>query len=103
VTRNFTFTVEAEEDALSIWTHLADEASEAVADRVLAQVYDECEKLGDMPGIGHFREELLDRRFKFSSAYSYLIVYRWEVKPIEIIALVHGARDLNGLLRRRSR
>jgi toxin ParE1/3/4 len=100
VTRNFIFTVEAEADALSIWTQLADEASEAVADRVLAQVYDECEKLGDMPGIGHYREELL-RRFKFWSAYSYLIVYRWEVTPIQIIGVVHGARDLAPLLRRR--
>jgi plasmid stabilization system protein ParE len=54
-----------------------------------------------MPGMGHFREDLLDKRHRFWSVYSYIIVYRWETKPLQILAIVHGARDLEAFLARR--
>jgi plasmid stabilization system protein ParE len=79
VTRNFAFTPEAEADVLAIWERIADDDSEARADYVLARIYDECEKLGGTPGMGHYREELLDQRHKFWSVWSYLIVYRWQL------------------------
>jgi antitoxin ParD1/3/4/toxin ParE1/3/4 len=94
VSRDFVFTPEAEADALEIWEHIADDDSEAAADRVVARIYDECQKLSDMPGMGHYREELLDKRHKFWAVWSYIIVYRCEAKPIQVIAVVHGARDL---------
>ena len=95
MSRNFVFTLEAEVDVLAIWDHIADDDSEAAADRIVARIYDECNKLGEMPGLGHQRETLLDVRHKFWSIWSYLIVYRWQVTPIQIIAIVHGARDLD--------
>jgi antitoxin ParD1/3/4/toxin ParE1/3/4 len=55
---------------------------------------DECEKLGKMPGMGHHRNELIDNRHKFWSVWAYLVVYRWQVEPIQVISIVHGARDL---------
>lgn len=73
-----------------------------MADYVIARIYDECDKLARSPGMGHFREELLDRRHKFWSVWSHLIVYRWQTKPIQIIAIVHGARDLDVYFRMRS-
>jgi toxin ParE1/3/4 len=101
VSRNFLFTPSAENNALEIWEFLADTADESVADRVLARIYDECEKLGEHPGLGHYREDLLGKQYRFWSAWSYLIVYRWQVKPIEVIALVHGARDLKAFFKKR--
>lgn len=101
MSRNFVLTPEAEADALAIWEHIADDDSESAADRVLARIYDECEKLGNMPGMGHYRESLLDQRYKFWNVWSYLIVYRWQVKPIQVIAIVHGARDLDSFFGRR--
>ena len=95
MSRNFVFTLEGEADALAIWEYIADDDSEAAADRVIARIYDECQKLGEMPGLGHQRENLLDKRNKFWNIWSYMIVYRWEVTPIQIIAVVHGARDLD--------
>ena len=95
MSRNFLLTPQAEADALAIWEYIADDDSETAADRVIARLYDECQRLGDMPGIGHQRENLLDQQHKFWSVWSYLIVYRWKVKPIQIIAIVHGARDLD--------
>lgn len=96
--RSFVFTLEAEADVLAIWKYIADDDSEAAADRVIAAIYDECQKLGEMPGMGHQRDNLLDARHKFWNVWSYLIVYRWQVSPIQIIAIVHGARDLNVFL-----
>lgn len=80
---------------MAIWQYYAQQASEATADRVIANIYEECDKLGDMPGMGHMREDLLDDRYKFWSVYSYVIVYRWQVSPIQIVAIVHGARELS--------
>ncbi len=91
---NFVFTPEASSDALAIWERIADDDSEAAADRVLARLYDECQRLGDLPGMGHYREDLLDRRHRFWSVWSYLIVYRWQPTPIQVTAVVQGARDL---------
>jgi antitoxin ParD1/3/4/toxin ParE1/3/4 len=98
VSRNFVFTPQAEADALAIWEHIANESSERSADRVTARIYDECEKLGEMPGMGHYREELLDQRHRFWSVWSYLIVYRWTMKPIQVVAIIYGARDLDVVL-----
>jgi plasmid stabilization system protein ParE len=94
VSRNFSVTPEAELDVLEIWEYIAEDDSETAASRVIDRIRGEFQKLGDMPGIGHFREELLDSSYKFWSVWSYVIVYRWQSKPIEIVAVVHGARDL---------
>ena len=51
-----------------------------------------------MPGMGHHRLDLLDDRHRFWAAWSYRIVYRWEPQPLQVIAIVHGARDLGAFL-----
>jgi plasmid stabilization system protein ParE len=51
-------------------------------------------RLGDFPGMGHVRDELANESLRVWSVYSYLIVYRPERKPIEVLRVVHGARDL---------
>ena len=48
--------------------------------------------------MGHYHEELLDRRYRFWNFYSYVVCYAWQKKPIQIIAVVHGARDLAAFL-----
>lgn len=99
--RNFVLTPQAEVDTLTIWEYLSDSASPKVADRFVAQLFDECERLAEMPGKGHFRTDLLDNRHRFWSVKSYLIVYRWKTMPLEVIAFIHGARDLDALLKKR--
>src|SRR2546421_10420473 len=99
--RDYIFTPEATDDLLSLWNYIADEQSDAAADRVISRIYDECQKLSEMPGMGHYREDLLDKRHRFWSVWSYLIVYRWQKKPIEVVCVVHGARDLDAFFARR--
>lgn len=47
-----------------------------------------------MPGIGHFRLDLLDRHYPFRNVWKYVVAYRGDVTPVEVVAVVHGARDL---------
>jgi toxin ParE1/3/4 len=95
----FIFTEEAETQLLEILDHLADE-SESAAVRVRDAVYDAVGKLAESPGIGHTRQDLTDRPLKFWSVFSYLVVYDPESRPLTIIAVLHGARDVEKLLKR---
>ena len=67
------------------------------------KVYDALEEafelLAERPGIGHVREDLTDRPLKFWSVYSYLVVYDPESRPLTIVAVLHGARDVEQLLK----
>jgi plasmid stabilization system protein ParE len=45
--------------------------------------------------------ELTDEPVKFFSVYSYLIVYRPETKPLQVVAILHGRRDVEQLLKDR--
>ncbi|MDB5293059.1 MAG: Plasmid stabilization system protein [Phycisphaerales bacterium] len=99
--KRYKLTPTAQRDLDAIAEYIAVESTVERAMKVLREFREAFRNLGDMPGMGHFREDLLDRRYKFWSVYSYVIVYRWEVEPIQIVAVVHGARDLDAFLARR--
>lgn len=48
-------------------------------------------RLAQNPGIGHVRRDL-PRRYRVWHLYDYLIVYKPETAPLEIVRLWHGAR-----------
>jgi plasmid stabilization system protein ParE len=52
------------------------------------------QRLASFPRMGHLREDVTDEPYRFWSVYSYLIVYLPETKPLEIVRVMHGARDL---------
>jgi plasmid stabilization system protein ParE len=83
----------AKQHLFDIWDHYAND-SIPLADRMREELYQAFTKLARMPGIGHYREDLLDKRYKFWAVRKYLIVYLWEEKPICIVSIVHGERDL---------
>jgi plasmid stabilization system protein ParE len=93
----FVLTPLAARDLDDIWSYLADDNLE-VADRVLLALEKAMNKLAKRPGIGHLREDLADRRHRFFLVYSYLIVYRPETKPLQVLRVVHAARDTQSLL-----
>ena len=97
--KRFILTEEAEEHAFQIWKYLAAAADQRVADTFLAQIHDACDKLVDSPGHGHPDEDLLDERHRFYRVGSYRVVYRWQAQPLEVVAIVHGSRDLAAFFR----
>ena len=44
----------------------------------------------------------IDVRYRFWNFYSYVVCYLWRKKPIQSIAVFHGARDLAAFLSSRS-
>ena len=56
--------------------------------------------LANRPELGHVREDLPVPSLRFWAVGSYLVVYLAE-KPIEIVAIVHGARDVPSVVNRR--
>ncbi len=96
----FVLTPEAREDLIEIWNYIAEDSPRR-ADKVLAKLYDAFVQLSRAPGIGHYREGLADRRHRFWTVYSYVIAYRWETRPLQILAVVHGARHLEAFFQSR--
>jgi antitoxin ParD1/3/4/toxin ParE1/3/4 len=96
VTR-FVLTPAAARDLIEIWDYLAD-ANLKAADHVLKAIEKAMKKLPNDPGIGHLREDLADRRHRFFLVYSYLIVYRPDTKPLQVLRVLHAARDVQSRL-----
>jgi toxin ParE1/3/4 len=91
---------EARADLIELWSHIAEDSIDA-ADQALARLHDAFTRLGRTPGMGHQREDLADTRHRFWTVYSCVIAYRWETTPIRIVAVVHGARQLEVFFQQR--
>ena len=91
--RRFRLTLEAKADLREILLGVAEDSPDA-AERLRTSFYEGLQRLGRTPGIGHYHLELLDRRYRFWNFPPYVVCYVWQEKPIQIIAVVHGARDL---------
>jgi plasmid stabilization system protein ParE len=78
--KRLVLTPRAKQDLNDIWDFIADDDIGA-ADRVLDALETTMVKLAKNPGIGHWREELTDKRHRFYLVYSYLIIYRQGPKP----------------------
>ena len=87
----------AERDLQGIWAYIADDSVDA-ADRVLRRLRQEIRDLTKMPGKGHKRPDIQHEDLRFWRVYSYLIVYRFGTKPLEIVRVVHGAQDIPNIL-----
>lgn len=101
ISGRYIFTETAAADLDAVWDRIALDSPDA-ADRVVDEILAECERIGREPGIGHTREDLVSKRpIKFWGLYKYLILYRVDRTPIEVLAIVHGARDVEALMRER--
>ena len=91
--------IDAAQDLESIWEYIAVDKIDA-ADRWIGKLFDAFEALARTPGMGHHREDLTDYPVLFWPVGAYLIIYRGEARPIEIVAVTQGSRDIPSFLRR---
>ena len=94
----FLLTRLAERDLDQIKRYLVEKAGTRIARRVMKDLRSAADLLGEEPGAGHSREDLTTRTVKFWPVYSYLIVYDPQTKPIQILRVLHGMRDLEEIL-----
>ncbi len=71
-------------DLEEIWFYIAGNDADR-ADRVIDDLYEAMYKLASMPGIGHRRRDLAPESLCFWQVYNYLIIYRPDEDPIEIV------------------
>jgi plasmid stabilization system protein ParE len=87
-------------DLDGIWEFIAEDSIDA-ADRWIGKLFDAFDAIGDAPGIGHRREDLTAYPVLFWPLGAYLIIYRATSRPVEIVAVTQGARDIPAFLQRR--
>ena len=88
-------------DLDDIWEYIAADNIDA-ADRWIGKLFDAFEALGRTPGMGHKREDLTAYPVLFWPIGSYLVIYRAERLPIEIVAITRGSRDIPVFLEQRT-
>jgi plasmid stabilization system protein ParE len=99
----FQFTPKATEDLDAIWWFIAEENRDA-ADRVELEIVATCGRLAKHPRIGTKRQDItaLPVRFWTVTKFpNYVIVYRPDTAPLQVVAVLHGKRDLKEVPERR--
>jgi plasmid stabilization system protein ParE len=89
----------AQQDLLEILGYLRQRSPKG-ARNVRRELREAMSLIASMPGIGHLREDLTSEPFRFWAVRSYLIVYRTPPEPVQILRVLHGARDVGSILRK---
>jgi len=93
----------AKADIFEIWSFVA-ENNENAADRVERAIYDACAFAAEAPLRGHERPNFTSRRLRFWTLTrypNYTVVYRPETAPLQVVAVLHGKRNIRRILRER--
>jgi toxin ParE1/3/4 len=85
----------ASADLIETWSYIADD-SVANADAFIDKLYEALQSLARQPGLGRHREELAPgiQSFPFGR---YIVFYRSVAGAIEIVRVLHGARDIENI------
>lgn len=94
--RPYEISAQAEDDLLEIWDYIARD-SDRTADRFLDRLHEKFGALARNPHTGRARPELRAdlRSFPYGA---YLILYRMIDDGVEIVRVVHAARNLDDLV-----
>jgi plasmid stabilization system protein ParE len=94
----------AKADIFDIWSYIADDSnSEETANRVEQAIHDACAFVAEAPTRGHSRSDLTSRSLRFWTLTRYpndTVVYRPETSPLQVVAVLHGKRNIRRILKR---
>ena len=91
----------AQQDLADIRDYYLAQGSPRATRTMLVELVEAFRALARTPGLGHRREDVAeDRQVLFWPVRDYLVIYRRIHKPIEIVRVVRGSRDISALLRR---
>jgi len=94
---DITVTKQAKQDLIEIWVYVADN-NPAAAEKLLDTLNKKIGMLADHPLLGPARPDIApDLRYLISG--NYLILYRVIGDSVEIVRVLHGARNLSALFR----
>jgi plasmid stabilization system protein ParE len=93
----------AKTDIFDIWSYIAND-NEGAANHVEQAIYAACDFVAESPMRGHFRPDLTIRSLRFWTLTrypNYPVVYRPETSPLQVVAVLHGKRDVRRVLKQR--
>jgi toxin ParE1/3/4 len=90
-----TKTARAEQDLEEIWFYVALD-NVAAADALLDDFENSCRLLATQPGMGRAREELANELRSFP-VRRYVLFYRPLADGVEVVRVLHGARDVTAI------
>jgi len=97
--RRFLFGRYVEDDLREIRDHISQDSPES-ARRLMVRFLEAFRLLAKSPALGYTRQDLPVPSLRFWPVGSYLILYLAK-QPVEILAVVHGARDVPSIINRR--
>jgi toxin ParE1/3/4 len=99
--KKYQFTPQAVDDLFDIWLYIAEDNPDA-ADRVERSIYTACEFLAGSRFSGHLRVDITASPVRFWLVQPYRniwIAYDPDQQPLQVIRILHAARDLHSILR----
>lgn len=94
----YTLTASAEADILEILQFIASRDGVDRAFHVHDKLVEAFEALAASPEIGTRKPHLTDSTVRWWPVFRFLVMYNAERSPIDVLRVVHSARDLPGLL-----
>ena len=88
-------------EIFGIRDHIAQDSPDS-ARRMMIRFVKAFRLLAKRPELGQVRDDLLTPRIRCWPVGAYLILYSGAKIPIEIVAVVHAARDVSAVLNRRT-
>jgi plasmid stabilization system protein ParE len=93
------FTPRALSDLDVIWSYIAADSVKA-ANRVEAAIVSACNSLARNPLLGTKRSEITPLPVRFWTVPrfpNFIVVYRPDTQPLQVVAVLHGRRNLRSL------
>lgn len=89
----FVLSQEATGDLREVHDYIAAD-DPAAARRVLEDLRTAMHRLADHPGLGHLREDFADEALRVWTVHSYLVIYRPDARPLQVVRVLSGYRDI---------
>jgi plasmid stabilization system protein ParE len=96
----FQLTPQALNHLSDIWDYIAEDNLSA-ANRVESAILSACNRLARNPMIGSKRSEITPLPVRFWTVTrfpNYIVVYRPDTRPLQIVAILRGMRNIKALL-----
>jgi toxin ParE1/3/4 len=90
----------ADQDLLDIWSYYASEASDDIADKVVAQIVTAARRIAALPLSGRPRDDL-QSGVRSVLAHPYLVFYRETEDVVQVLRVLHERRNLAAELTKR--
>ena len=99
MTARYRLTETAEDDLAAILHYVAERDGGERALHVHSEFVEAFGHLASMPGSGAKRVRLTGDRIRWWTVFRWVVLYDPEASPLTILRVIHGARDLDRILR----